>query len=80
MGINWDKLKHTDANVTFYNSNDIVSKYNIDLFNAQDILPSIVKLAENWRIPYDEIIKFIITNHLERHLFSYNTDRGLLVG
>ena len=80
MGINWDKLKHTDANVTFYNSNDIVSKYNIDLFNAQDILPSIVKLAENWRIPYDEIIKFIIANHLERHLFSYNTDRGLLVG
>lgn len=80
MAINWDKLKHTDRNVTFYDSKDIVPKYNIDLFNAQNILPSIVKLAENWRVPYAEIIKFIIANHLERHLFSYNIYRGLLVG
>lgn len=79
--INWtDNLKHTDGNVTFFNSNDIVPKYNINLFNAQDILPSIVKLAENWRVPYDEIINFIIQNNLERHLFSYNTNHGLLVG
>ena len=79
MAINWDKLNHTDRNVTFYDSKDIVPKYNIDLFNAQNILPSIVKLAENWRVPYTEIIKFIIANHLERHLFDYNTNKGLLV-
>ena len=73
MAINWDILKHTDRNVTFFDNDRIVSRYNIDLFNSQHLLPSLVKLSKMWSVPYDAIINFVIQDNITKDLFEYVT-------
>lgn len=71
MAINWDDLKHTNRNVTFFDYDKIVSRYNIDLFNSQHLLPSLVKLSKMWSVPYDAIINFVIQDNITKDLFEY---------
>lgn len=73
MAINWDELKHTNRNVTFFDDHKIVSRYNIDLFNSQHLLPSLVKLSKMWSVPYDAIINFVIQDNITKDLFEYIT-------
>lgn len=73
MAINWDELKHTNRNVTFFDDDKIVSKYNIDLFNSQHLLPSLVKLSQMWSVPYYAIINFVIQDDITKDLFEYVT-------
>ena len=73
MAIDWDNLKHTDLNVRFFDDYQIVSRYNIDLFNSQHLLPSLVNLSKMWSVPYDAIINFVIQDNITKDLFEYVT-------
>lgn len=60
-------------NVTFFDSDKIVTRWGIDLYKETNLLPTINKLCDDWKVPYNEIIDFIINDRLEKHLFEYST-------
>jgi hypothetical protein len=66
-----EKIKNTNRNVTFYNNYDIVERWGINLLNDSHLLPSVVKLADDWGVKYQDIIAYIKDNNLVKDLFSY---------
>lgn len=66
-----EKIKNTNRNVTFYNDYDIVERWGIDIINDNYLLPSVVELANNWGVKYQDIITYIKDNNLVKDLFSY---------
>lgn len=64
--------KHTNCNVNFYSPRTIVEDYNIDLYNERNLLPSIVKLADDWKVEYNVLIDWIIDNEKTNELFDFS--------
>lgn len=69
--MNWEKLKCVEG-VKFFDKEQIVKRWNIDLYKEKELLPTITKLCEQWKVEYEKVIKFIIDNHLTRELFDYS--------
>lgn len=65
------KIKNTNGNVTFYDSHNIVERWGINLFMDKHLLPSVVKLADDWGVKYATIIAYIKDNNLVKDLFRY---------
>lgn len=65
------KIKNTNGNVTFYDDDNIVERWGIDLLNDKHLLPSVVKLADDWGVEYSTIIAYIKDNNLVQDLFRY---------
>jgi hypothetical protein len=65
------KIKNTNGNVTFYDDYNIVERWGIDLLNDKHLLPSVVKLADDWGVEYSTIIAYIKDNNLVQDLFRY---------
>jgi hypothetical protein len=73
----WKPTKSSDS---FFLSSDIVEKYKINLYEEKELVPTLVKLSEDWNVPYNKVIDFVIDNKLYTELFSYTTNRfGKLV-
>lgn len=76
--MNWEKFNFVNG-VTIFDSDKIVTRWGIDLYKERNLLPTINKLCVYWKVPYNEIIDFIIKNQLEKHLFDYSIyDKGTL--
>ena len=72
--------KLTNRNVSFYNLSNIVEKYNINLYEEKELVPTLVKLSNDWNVPYNKIIDFVMENKLYKELFDYNIHKyGKLV-
>lgn len=71
-----EKIKNTNRNVTFYDSHKIVERWGINILTAKHLLPSVVKLADDWKVEYSFIISFIKKNNLEKELFRYTLYGG----
>ena len=56
---------------TFYTTNNIVRRFHIDIFKEKNLLPSLVKLCEDWKVPYEDIAVYIIKHNLTSKLFDY---------
>ena len=68
--IDYKKFKFATKE-TFYSTTNIVNKHHIDIVKEKNLLPSLVKLCDNWRVLYDDIAIYIIKNHLTKDLFDY---------
>ncbi len=66
-----EKIKNTNGNVTFYDSHKIVERWGINLLMDKHLLPSVVKLADDWGVKYATIIAYIKDNNLVKDLFRY---------
>ena len=69
--MNWEKLKCAEG-VKFFDREHIVKRWNIDLYKEKELLPTITKLCEQWKVEYEKVIDFIIDKHLTRELFDYS--------
>jgi len=65
-------MKPTNRNVTFYDSHNIVKRWGINLYEDKELLPTLVKLADDWKVKYNVIIEFIKKNQLVCELFKYS--------
>lgn len=68
--------KNTDNKVTFFDSHNIAKRWNVNLLMEKNLLPSVVKLAEDWNVPYVSIIAFIDKNNLLKDCFMYSLCGG----
>lgn len=64
------------SNVTFFDSYNIVKRWNVNLLTEKNLLPSLVKLANDWKVDYNIIISFIISRNLVKDLFQYSLYGG----
>lgn len=71
-----ENIKHTDNKVTFFDSHNIANRWNVDLLNEKNLLPSVVKLANDWGVEYANIIAFIKANNLLKDCFMYSLYGG----
>lgn len=71
-----EKIHNTNTNVTFYDDYNIVERWNINILTDKHLLPSVVKLADDWKVDYSIIISFIKENNLEQELFRYTLYGG----
>jgi len=69
---NFETMKPTNRNVTFYDSHNIVKRWGINLYEDKELLPTLVKLADDWKVKYNVIIEFIKKNQLVCELFKYS--------
>lgn len=69
---NFEIMKPTNRNVTFYDSHNIVKRWGINLYEDKELLPTLVKLADDWKVKYNVIIEFIKKNQLVCKLFTYS--------
>lgn len=69
---NFETMKPTNRNVTFYDSHNIVKRWGINLYEDKELLPTLVKLADDWKVKYNVIIEFIKKNQLVGELFKYS--------
>ena len=67
-----ENTKNTNNKVTFFDSYNIAKRWNVNLLKEKNLLPSVVKLAEDWNVPYVNIIAFIDRNNLLRDCFMYS--------
>lgn len=67
-----ENTKNTDSKVTFFDSHNIAKRWNVNLLMEKNLLPSVVKLAENWGVKYANIIAFIKANNLVKDCFMYS--------
>lgn len=70
--IDYSKLKHTTS-VTFYDTKDLHKKWNIDFKDKKHLIPSIVKLCELWKVPFDEIVDFAEREGITSDFLEYST-------
>lgn len=70
--IDYKKFKFATKE-TFYSTTNIVNKHHIDIIKEKNLLPSLVKLCDNWKVLYDDIATYIIKNHLTKDLFDYTS-------
>ena len=69
---NFETMKPTNRNVTFYDSHNIVKRWGINLYDDKELLPTLVKLADDWKVKYNVIVEFIKKNQLVGELFKYS--------
>ena len=67
-----ENIKHTDNKLTFFDSHNIANRWKVNLLMEKNLLPSVVKLADDWNVPYVSIIAFIETNNLLKDCFMYS--------
>lgn len=69
-------IKNTNNNVTFFNDHNIAKRWKVNILMEKNLLPSVVKLAEAWNVPYVSIIAFIDKNNLLKDCFMYSLYGG----
>lgn len=67
-----EKIFNTNNQVTFFDSYNIAKRWNVNLDTEKNLLPSVVKLANDWGVEYEKIIAFIKANNLVRDCFMYS--------
>ena len=67
-----ENTKNTDNKVTFFDSHNIAKRWNVNLLMEKNLLPSVVKLANDWGVKYANIIAFIKANNLVKDCFMYS--------
>lgn len=70
--IDYKTFKHTTS-VTFYDTRKLSHIWNIDFKVKKHIIPSIVKLCELWKVPFDEIIDFAEKEGIVSEFLEYTT-------
>jgi hypothetical protein len=71
-----ENMFNTNSQVTFFDSYNIAKRWNVNLIEEKNLLPSVVKLANDWNVPYIKIIAFIKANNLVRDCFMYSLYGG----
>lgn len=71
-----ENTKNTDNKVTFFDSHNIAKRWNVNLLMEKNLLPSVVKLANDWGVKYENIIAFIKANNLLKDCFMYSLYGG----
>jgi hypothetical protein len=71
-----ENIFNTNSQVTFFDSYNIVKRWNVNLLMEKNLLPSVVKLAEDWGVKYANIIAFIKANNLVKDCFMYSLYGG----
>ena len=71
-----ENIKHTDNKVTFFDSHNIANRWKVNLLMEKNLLPSVVKLANDWGVEYANIIAFIKANNLLKDCFMYSLYGG----
>lgn len=71
-----ENIFNTNRQVTFFDSYNIAKRWNVNLIEEKNLLPSVVKLANDWGVKYEKIIAFIKANNLVRDCFMYSLYGG----
>ena len=71
-----ENIFNTNSQVTFFDSYNIVKRWKVNLVNEKNLLPSVVKLANDWGVEYEKIIAFIKANNLLKDCFMYSLYGG----
>ena len=71
-----ENIFNTNSQVTFFDSHNIVKRWGVNLLMEKNLLPSVVKLAEDWGVKYENIIAFIKVNNLIKDCFMYSLYGG----
>jgi hypothetical protein len=67
---------NTNSQVTFFDSYNIAKRWNVNLLMEKNLLPSVVKLANDWGVKYATIIAYIKANNLVKDCFMYSLYGG----
>lgn len=74
--IDFGHFKLTDKKVSFFDSKNIIERFGIDILTEHKLLPSITKLCDSWKVPYEDIAKYILSRRdLYTCLFDYTTNK-----
>ena len=71
-----ENIFNTNSQVTFFDSYNIAKRWNVNLIEEKNLLPSVVKLANDWGVEYENIIAFIKANNLVKDCFMYSLYGG----
>lgn len=71
-----ENIFNTNSQVTFFDSYNIAKRWNVNLIEEKNLLPSVVKLANDWGVEYEKIIAFIKANKLVKDCFMYSLYGG----
>ena len=71
-----ENIFNTNSQVTFFDSYNIAKRWNVNLIEEKNLLPSVVKLANDWGVKYENIIAFIKANNLVKDCFMYSLYGG----
>ena len=71
-----ENIFNTNSQVTFFDSYNIAKRWNVNLIEEKNLLPSVVKLANDWGVEYEKIIAFIKANNLVKDCFMYSLYGG----
>lgn len=71
-----ENIKNTDKKVTFFDSHNIANRWEVNLLIEKNLLPSVVKLANDWGVKYASIIAFIKAHNLVKDCFMYSLYGG----
>ena len=71
-----ENIFNTNSQVTFFDSYNIAKRWNVNLIEEKNLLPSVVKLANDWGVEYEKIIAFIKANILVKDCFMYSIYGG----
>lgn len=69
--IDYRNLKHTTS-VTFYDTRNLNKIWSIDFKNNKYTIPSIVKLCDLWKVPFEEIIDFAEREGITSKFLEYS--------
>ena len=71
-----ENIFNTNSQVTFFNSYNIAKRWKVNFIKEKNLLPSVVKLANDWGVEYEKIIAFIKSNNLVKDCFMYSLYGG----
>lgn len=71
-----ENIKNTNNQISFFDSHNIAKRWDVNLLKEKNLLPSVVKLANDWGVEYAKIISFIIANKLLEKCFMYSLYGG----
>lgn len=71
-----ENIFNTNSQVTFFDGYNIAKRWNVNLIEEKNLLPSLVKLANDWGVEYENIIAFIKANNLVKDCFMYSLYGG----
>ena len=54
-----EKIFNTNSQVTFFDSYNIAKRWDVNLIEEKNLLPSVVKLANDWGVKYEKIIDIV---------------------
>ena len=74
--LNLSKFVQSDnyKSVCFFDDSNIVKKWNLNLYECKELLPTIRFFCIDWCVPYEFAISHIIDNGLVYNLFEYTTN------